>query len=74
MNSEFKKRNLCDTCRNEVPVCMTGKKSHIFKFGNGIGNDNIYVCTKYEKKVIIAPSELIRQVAIGHPRFRHLSY
>ena len=42
------KRNLCDSCMNAkvFPVCF--EKDIVF--GNGVGNDNIIKCRKYQQK------------------------
>ena len=38
------KSNLCDTCKKDFAVCDSNPK-----FGNGVGNDNIYECDAYEE-------------------------
>ena len=38
------KRHLCDTCKKDFATCNSNPK-----FGNGIGNDNIYECDAYEE-------------------------
>ena len=45
------KINLCDTCKkyNDYPYCTdypNGKDEIVF--GNGVGNDNVCKCSKYE--------------------------
>lgn len=40
------KVNLCDSCRFTYPSCPSETQDVIF--GNGIGNDNICACSKYE--------------------------
>ena len=41
--------NLCDSCTYTYPECPSEKDDVIF--GNGIGNDNICACNKYEPSV-----------------------
>ena len=36
--------NLCDDCKYHIATCEGNPK-----FGNGIGNDNVYSCDKYNK-------------------------
>ena len=43
-----KKLNLCDTCKFEIPSCKATEEGVDFKFGYGIGNDNVYECKIYE--------------------------
>ena len=40
--------NLCDTCKFEIPSCKATEEGSDFKFGNGLGNDNVYECKIYE--------------------------
>ena len=40
--------NLCDTCKFEIPSCKATEEGVDFKFGHGIGNDNVYECKIYE--------------------------
>ncbi len=42
--------NLCDTCKFEIPSCKATEEGIDFKFGNGLGNDNVYECKIYELK------------------------
>ena len=43
------KRHLCDKCANTYPDCYsTG--APVVKFGNGVGNDNIFECDTFNKK------------------------
>jgi hypothetical protein len=37
------KINLCDICKNSFATCKSNPK-----FGNGIGNDNVYQCDAYD--------------------------
>ena len=39
------KVNLCDTCILHIAECETTISD--IEFGNGKGNDNIYLCKKY---------------------------
>ena len=41
--------NLCDSCTYTYPECPSEKDDVIF--GNGIGNDNICACNKYQPKM-----------------------
>ena len=41
--------NLCDSCTYTYPECSSEKDDVIF--GNGIGNDNICACNKYQPTV-----------------------
>ena len=41
--------NLCDSCTYTYPECPSEKDDVIF--GNGIGNDNICACNKYQPTV-----------------------
>lgn len=38
--------NLCDTCIYDYPECNPEK----VEFGNGYGEDNIFICSQYEKE------------------------
>lgn len=38
--------NLCDDCTREFATCPRGK----YKFGDGIGNDNVIYCDNYAPK------------------------
>ena len=40
--------NLCDSCKYLYPACPSGKEKDDVIFGNGIGNDNICACDKYD--------------------------
>lgn len=40
--------NLCDSCKYLYPACPSGKEKDDVIFGNGIGNDNICACNKYD--------------------------
>ena len=42
--------NLCDTCKFEIPSCKATEEGVDFKFGHGLGNDNVYECKIYEPK------------------------
>lgn len=42
------KRNLCDSCKHCFADCPATPDD--VKFGDGMGNDNVYECDKYEKK------------------------
>lgn len=35
--------NMCDYCQNEFPTC----DPELVEFGDGIGNDNVTVCSDY---------------------------
>ena len=73
-NPEFKKRNLCDNCSRSIPVCLSIRGINI-KFGNGVGNDNVYLCNCWKpKRTPLSLDQLKRQMIISHPRFSHLSY
>jgi len=39
------KVNLCDSCKQEYPVCVAGSED-VF-FGDGAGNDNVRCCALY---------------------------
>lgn len=39
--------NLCDSCKYLYPACPSGEEDDVI-FGNGIGNDNICACNKYD--------------------------
>jgi len=39
------KVNLCDSCKQEYPVCVAGSED-VF-FGDGAGNDNVCCCALY---------------------------
>lgn len=41
--------NLCDSCTYTYPECPSEKDDVIF--GNGIGNDNICACNKYQPTI-----------------------
>lgn len=41
--------NLCDSCTYTYPECPSEKEDVIF--GNGIGNDNICACNKYQPTI-----------------------
>ena len=45
-----KKINLCDTCKFEIPSCKATEEGVDFKFGHGLGNDNVYECKIYESE------------------------
>lgn len=49
------KINLCDTCKlvYGFPVCIPSDA----EFGDGIGNDNICKCSKYENRPSIPEDE-----------------
>jgi hypothetical protein len=49
-NIDVSKINLCDSCRNCLPVCDSNYDDVVF--GNGIGNDNIIECSKYDCAMI----------------------
>lgn len=38
------KRNLCDGCKYDIPVCGATK----IEFGDGVGNDNVIECDTFE--------------------------
>lgn len=40
-----KTRHLCTHCLYAFPTCNASTKD--IKFGNGIGNDNVYECEKF---------------------------
>ena len=42
------KRNLCDSCKHFFAECSATSDDIIF--GDGVGNDNVYDCAKYESK------------------------
>ena len=42
------KINLCDSCKHSFAECPATSDDIIF--GDGVGNDNVYKCDKYEKK------------------------
>lgn len=48
LDSDFKKLtvNLCDSCTLDLATCPKDGK----KFGNGVGNDNVYECSDYSEK------------------------
>jgi len=50
MQMKDKTINLCDTCRFEIPSCKATEEGVDFKFGHGLGNDNVYECKIYEPK------------------------
>lgn len=45
--------NLCDSCTYTYPECPSEKYEVIF--GNGIGNDNICACNKYQPTIRSEP-------------------
>ena len=40
--------NLCDSCCSEYPACQHEGDDIGNVFGDGVGNDNICACNKYE--------------------------
>lgn len=55
--------NLCDSCTYTYPECPSENGDVIF--GNGIGNDNICACNKYQPTVQPVATDIIsRQQAI----------
>jgi hypothetical protein len=42
--------NLCETCKFQIPTCKAIEEGIDFKFGNGLGNDNVYECKIYESE------------------------
>ena len=42
--------NLCDTCKFEIPSCKASEEGVDFKFGHGLGNDNVYECNIYKSE------------------------
>lgn len=47
--------NLCDSCTYTYPECSSKKGDVIF--GNGIGNDNICACNKYQPTIQLKRAE-----------------
>lgn len=45
---EDKTINLCDTCKFEIPTCKASEEGVDFKFGHGLGDDNVYECKIYK--------------------------
>lgn len=48
MDKEDKTINLCKTCIYCFADCDNGEEDIDFFFGNGLGNDNVYKCKKYQ--------------------------
>lgn len=46
---KLSKRHLCNSCGYEFPECPAGVND--VEFGDGLGNDNICACTKYDQKI-----------------------
>ena len=46
MKGNYKKRNLCSSCNYCIADCPEKNP----KFGDGLGNDNVYKCNTYEKE------------------------
>jgi hypothetical protein len=42
------KRNLCSSCKHSFAECSATTDDIVF--GDGVGNDNVYECDKYEQK------------------------
>ena len=45
-----KEINLCDTCKFEIPSCEASEEGVDFKFGHGLGDDNVYECNIYKSE------------------------
>lgn len=56
------KRNLCDSCKHSFAECPATINDIIF--GDGIGNDNVYECYKYEKK-----PEMPELISLGNGQY-----
>jgi len=50
IQTKDKTLNLCDTCKFEIPSCKATEEGVDFKFGHGLGNDNVYECKIYESE------------------------
>lgn len=61
--------NLCDSCTYTYPECPSEKDDVIF--GNGIGNDNICACNKYQPT--IQPEQqhgrIFREIVVEYPSY-----
>ena len=42
--------NLCDTCKFEISSCEASEEGVDFKFGHGLGDDNVYECNIYKSE------------------------
>ena len=42
--------HLCDTCKFEIPSCKASEEGVDFKFGHGLGDDNVYECNIYKSE------------------------
>lgn len=49
--SKDTKRNLCNSCKHSFAECSATTDDIVF--GDGVGNDNVWECAKYENKVEI---------------------
>lgn len=63
--------NLCDSCTYTYPECPSEK--HKVIFGNGIGNDNICACNKYQPTIQPGPKEghwILRESYYGDEQYK----
>lgn len=56
------KRNLCDSCKHSFADCPATPDD--VKFGDGVGDDNVYECDKYEKK-----AEMPELISLGNGQY-----
>lgn len=49
--------NLCNSCCSEYPTCQTEYEGIENVFGDGVGNDNICACNKYEGITLRNPTD-----------------
>ena len=40
--------HLCNSCCKSYPECSDDDDEHAIEFGDGVGDDNICCCNKYE--------------------------
>lgn len=66
MQLKNNKVNLCDSCIHTYPDCPAFGDDVVF--GDGVGNDNICACSKYEH-IRIDADAISRQAAVSRSRW-----
>jgi hypothetical protein len=54
------KRHLCDSCTQNFPECDTTNEDIVY--GNGVGNDNVMECQKYQSKELSISEDIKERV------------
>ena len=62
------KVHLCNSCQHNYPDCSAEQNDVIF--GDGIGNDNICCCAKYE--IADRPSKVVAQITFDEEKLREI--